>query len=395
MTHTLSALDSRIERGWRLGLDGMKDVLSRMDPVKYPVVLVGGTNGKGSVCRRLHDWFRHCGNRTGLTISPHLVDVRERIMVDGVLVSVDEFDELFTEISRLDGDRSTYFETLALMAIRHFQKKKVDIAVVEIGLGGRLDAFNALDPAVSVITSIGFEHEQYLGDTLEKIAMEKAQIARNGRTCILGCDLPALEQEVMRIGARIEIISPSVEETFVERNIETAVAAARAVQTLRGADFDEEECRRVCEASRWPCRFEVISASPEIVLDAAHNPPAAEALARALKKLPPRRKTVALVAFVSDKDIPGFFVRLDEVVDEWIVTEFEGGRAMKASDIAAPFNSSVEPNMENALRRAREAAGPHGRILLTGSLYFLGELLRRNVVDSPSYRTLNPSFRGI
>lgn len=381
---TIEKLDARIGRGWRLGLDGMRRVLARMEPVAYPVILVGGTNGKGSVCRMLHDWFRHRGMRTGLTTSPHLVDVRERIVIDGEKISVPEFDALFEEIIALDDDKSTYFETLALMAIRAFQKACVDIAIVEIGLGGRLDAFNALDPAVSVITSVGLEHTQYLGETLEKIALEKAQIARAGRFCVLGERLPVLIEEVGRIGAETIIVESASERDFRARNIAIAGASAATYHAFRGEDFDVATFRRFAAESRWPCRFELVPGSPEMILDAAHNPPAAEALALAFATLEPRRRTVGLAAFVSDKDVAGFFVRLDAQVDHWIVTQFESERALMAEEAPAPFNAIREPDMAKALKAAIAAAGAHGRVLVTGSIYFLGELLKRKLITSPS-----------
>lgn len=358
----------------------MGKALKEIQPIGFPVILVGGTNGKGSVCKHLHDFFRSEGMKTGLTTSPHLRDVRERIIIDGHMISEAEFDVLFQEADR----DATYFETLALMAIAHFKKQKVDVAVVEIGMGGRLDAFNALSPAVSVITTIGLEHQQHLGNSCEEIAIEKAQIARAGRPVILGSRLPL--EEVERIGARPLLVEPEVD--FQKHNIDVAIAAAGAFCGEIGKPFDEAACREVCAKTYWPARFEVIPGRPEIILDAAHNMPAAEALARRLKDHVKGRKLVALVAFLSDKDAPGFFISLDRVVDQWIVTEVKHSRARALLDVPAPYNSERIADSAEALEAAKRAAGPHGIVLVTGSIYLLGEILggplaQRTVFENP------------
>lgn len=326
--------------------------MAAIEPIPYDVILVGGTNGKGSVCKFLHDFLFSEGFRVGLTTSPHLLDVRERIVVEGEMISREDFDRVYSEI---DAPDATYFEMLALMAIRYFKERAVDVAVVEIGLGGRLDAFNVLDPKVSVVTNIGLEHTEYLGDTLEKIEAEKVAIARPGRPLIRGSSLPG--------------------RTFREENIETAVRAARAYFEFLERPFDEARCREICEASCWPGRFEVIPGAPEIILDAAHNQPAAEALAKTLRKHAGGRKIVGCAAFLADKDIAGFFVALDELVDHWVLTEVKDARAKKAADLPAPFNSECVADSREAFARAKEAAGPSGIVLVTGSIYLLGELI--------------------
>jgi dihydrofolate synthase / folylpolyglutamate synthase len=304
-------LEARIGRGWRLGLDGMRKALDRMGRPEFPVILVGGTNGKGSVAAMLHQALLDGGLKVGLTTSPHLRDVRERIIVNGEVVSEREFAALFEDVEAIDEWDSTYFETLALMAILHFRRKNVDVAVVEIGLGGRLDAFNALDPLVSVITSVGLDHEEHLGDTLEKIALEKAQIAREGKPCVLGSDLPALRTEVERIGGRVIMAPRPPDALYRDLNIEIAIEALRAFHAESGRVFDEEKCRASCGNTYWPGRFEILAGTPPVILDAAHNPAAADELAKAMRRYRGGRRVVAVVAFLKDKDAPGFFVQRD------------------------------------------------------------------------------------
>lgn len=370
-------LDARIGRGWRLGLDGMRKALDRMGRPEFPVILVGGTNGKGSVAAMIHQSLMERGLKAGLTTSPHLRDVRERIVVNGEMVSEREFETLYEDVEAVDEWDSTYFETLALMAILHFRRKNVDAAVVEIGLGGRLDAFNALEPVVSVITSVGLDHEEHLGDTLEKIAVEKAQIARPGRPCILGSELPALRAEVERLGGRVILAPRPKDALYRDLNLEIAIEALRAFHGETGRAFDEEKCRASCGNTYWPGRFEIMAGVPPVILDAAHNPAAADELARIMRRYCGGRRVVAVVAFLKDKDAPGFFVRLDDVVDEWFVTEVDSARARPAVEIPSPYNAIVVPDPVEALERARAAAGPEGVVLVTGSIYLLGELLSK------------------
>ncbi len=371
----IQELEARIERGWKLGLDGMRSCLARMEPVRYPVILVGGTNGKGSVCAALHRYFLDAGLRTGLTTSPHLCDVCERIVVNGEPVDGRTFAGLFEYVRILDEDRSTYFETLALMAIEHFRRERVDVAVVEIGMGGRLDAFNALDPVVSVVTSIGLEHTRWLGDTIEKIAVEKAAIARQGRAAVLGTDLPALHDAVVRIGARPRLVAPVEGSTWDRNNAALAEAAAEEFSRVAGRSFDRELFHDSARRAWWPGRFDHRPGRPGMLLDAAHNPHAARALAARLRPIAERRRITALAAFLSDKDVPGILNELSPVVSEWIFTEVAEPRALPAERIPGHESSMRSRSVEDALSAAKSAAGPDGILLVTGSIFLLGEVL--------------------
>jgi dihydrofolate synthase/folylpolyglutamate synthase len=413
MTHaeTLRRLDERIGRGWRLGLDGMRRTLTNLPAVTYPVVLVGGTNGKGSVAAHLHRFFSDEGLRVGLTTSPHLRNVRERIVVGEEMVGEEEFDRLFADVVEADDGTATYFETLALMAILSFERRRVDLAVVEIGMGGRLDAFNVLDPLVSVVTSVGLEHTPWLGDSVEKIAVEKAQIARPGRPIVLGTDLPALAAEVRRIGGRV-LVAPPADDDYRRANRDLARLAAEEIAAALGRPFDAERFDRATERTRWPGRFDVRpgappksaihgapgdvrhpvaagdtrsgsaggtalppAAAPEIIFDAAHNPPAARALAKVLAAHRRGRRVVAVVAFLADKDAAGLFAALASEVEAWIVTEIRAERARAAADVPRPAHATIEPDPARALEEARRQAGPDGIVLVTGSIYLLGELM--------------------
>lgn len=357
----------------------MRQIAAKLGPLDYPVILVGGTNGKGSVAAYLHAWFASRGLRTGLTTSPHLCDVRERIVVGGRLLGRPAFHRLYLEVESLDDVGLTYFETLALMALLHFKNEGVDLAVVEIGLGGRLDAFNILDPVVSVIASVGLEHTAQLGATIEEIAIEKAQIARPGRPVILGADLPALRREVARIGARPVLVDAGPDADFAERNARIALAAARAAGETLGRPVDEAAFLACASATRWPGRFDRISGRPEIILDAAHNPPAAQELARRLAPLAGRR-IVALAGFLADKDVAGIFAHLDTVVDRWVLTEVHNERATAPARLPSPRHGEVVVEHAAAMSRAKALAGPDGIVLVCGSIYLLGEIITEGLV---------------
>lgn len=390
-SNALKKLDGRIGRGWRLGLDGMRRTLAKLPPVEYPVILVGGTNGKGSVSASIFAILRAHGLVTGLTTSPHLCEVRERIVVDDRMISVQEFEDVYAEIDGLDDDDATYFEMIALMAIRYFQLRRVDAAVVEIGMGGRLDAFNALDPAVSVITSIGLEHTEYLGGTLEKIAAEKAQIARPRRPIVLGSVLPCLKQEVEGLGARCVLVPPHENELFHDHNRRVALAASGSFLGEGAVAIAEpwSPSRAAATVGEWPCRFEYLPGSPDVLLDAAHNPSGAVALAARLRKEFPGRRIVGLCAFLSDKDDAGFFRPFgDGLVTNWIVSEVAADRARRARDVACPENSVIEANLAAAFGVAKAHVGADGILLITGSIYLLGEILRSGLVESAIWKRL-------
>lgn len=382
----LPQLEARIDRGWKLRLDGMRRALDRLGWPAYPVILVGGTNGKGSVAAHLHRIFSDVGLRVGLTTSPHLVDVRERIRVGESCITANDFDRRFAEVAAVDDDDATYFETLALMAIRHFTAESVDMAVVEIGLGGRLDAFNALDPAVSIVVSIGLEHTQWLGDSLVSIAREKAAIGRPGRPMILGANLPELREAAMVTGAMIEMVTGPLGADYGEQDREIALAAARRAAVVPGiaerlrVPFTEQAARESMARTYWPGRFDVLRSGgcgrPEIILDAAHNPPAAAALEQRLRGDAAGRRVACVAAFLRDKDVAGIFAALGPVIDRWHITGVSHPRALPPGEAPIPGNATVHAQLAAAFMAAQFDAGADGVVLVCGSIYLLGEFLR-------------------
>jgi len=372
--NSLLRLEQRIERGWRLGLNGMRALLDKLGRPEFPVILVAGTNGKGSVCSALHNYFRERGFKTGLTTSPHLCDIKERIVINGAPISQPDFERIYEKIESLDDQQATYFETLSAMAIEYFKEEKVDVAIVEVGLGGRLDAFNVLDPVLSVITSVGLEHTQWLGDTLEKIAVEKAGIVRKGRPAILGTNLPALKNECNRIGAESHIVKYNF-DSFRNLNIEIAVKSAELFCRTQNLKFEEDFCREACSRANWPGRFQIIQSNPTVILDAAHNPHAAEALHKLLLQFS-EKKIVALAAFLNDKDHQNFIRILDDRVNQWVITEVSNKRGLNAEEVKAPSSAIKISNLFKAYEKALSLVDNESILLVTGSIYLLGEFLK-------------------
>ncbi|RMH58140.1 MAG: hypothetical protein D6679_05430 [Candidatus Hydrogenedentota bacterium] len=387
----LGDLDRRTGRGWRLSLEGVRKTLGRLGEPTYPVVLVAGTNGKGTVAFLLSEMLRRFGFRVGLATSPHLRDVRERVLIDGKMPDRGTFARAYRRFAEADEDRATYFEAVALTTHLLFQDGGIDAAVIEIGLGGRLDAFNAWDPAVSVVTNVSREHTKYLGKTLEEIAREKVAVSRLGRPLILGSDAKALREAAAETGARVFIACNDVSRGFEAKrtgeerprpgweNFATARRAAEEFCKALEIPIDEAVIRQVRDdycAGRliWPGRFQILEGRPTILIDAAHNPGAAHYLAARLRLSFPEKPVTALAGFLEDKDAAGFVQAFDSLVTRWIITRPPSPRGTLPRALPVS-NIFWEEDPFRALELARaEAVRTDSLLLVTGSLYLLGLL---------------------
>ncbi|MBI2974234.1 MAG: bifunctional folylpolyglutamate synthase/dihydrofolate synthase [Deltaproteobacteria bacterium] len=363
----ISYLDSLQSTKIELGLERMSAVCKLLgNPEnKFTSVVVAGTNGKGSTCAFLESILRHNGLKAGLLTSPHLLDVRERIQIDREMISEKEFGNLAENLhchcefasggrsnlpnseleiaSSLDklGARNdmqfTYFEFLTAMAFQYFAEAKVDIAVLEVGLGGRLDATNVVTPVISVITRIGIDHQKYLGDTIEKIAFEKCGIIKRG-VPVVTVDQDEKAMDVIRKasdenGAMLHVVSPHEVKWPLGLNgshqLENAALAVRAAEIVtpslslpprgggkgRGGGVIE----MALASTSWPGRLAVVSKNPLVILDGAHNPNGAEALAKYLMSLPGKR--IIMLGIMADKDIDGIVKPLADAADEIVITK--------------------------------------------------------------------------
>lgn len=407
--------------GVKLGLDNIRALLGALgDPQRaFPSVHVAGTNGKGSVCAMLESILRAHGRRAGLYTSPHLVDVRERIRIGGRLIPRSDFARLLGRIrstieflrseGRLDAP-PTYFEVLTTLAFLYFAEKKVDIAVLETGLGGRFDATNVVTPILSVITSIAKDHQEYLGRTLAAIAFEKAGIIKPGVPLVCGAAAGVagrvIRQRARELGAawlpvfgrgaaldeakspsgrrfRYELegemfeFSPGLRGTHQGVNGAVAIAAARALDRA-WRPLDKKAIVRGIERAEWEGRLEAVSKRPLVLLDGAHNEDGARALAAYMRD-DISGPLVLVFAMMRDKAIRRAAEILFPRPKKVILTSIPYPRASAPEEIlaAAPrFRRKIiiEPVLAAALARAKREAGPRGTVLVAGSLFLVGEV---------------------
>ena len=360
----------------------------------FPAIHVGGTNGKGSTCAFLAAELAGRGLRVGVYTSPHLVDARERIVVAGAPISEDAFTEwawrLRPAIERLD---ASFFEAITAIGFADFAARGVDVAIVEVGLGGRLDATNVVTPLVSVVTKIAREHTEYLGPDLEGIAREKAGIAKPGVPFVTGEPDPAIRAvlvaEAVRLGAwpvrtvatgRPAGVPLGLRGPHQSANAWVAVAALNELPASLGGEVGEA----IPPSFAWawvPGRCDVRG---PWIFDVAHNPDGIAVLVGALAELGPRRPLHAVVGVRTDKEWPGMLAALAPVVDRLVLTvppslpaaQRWTGAAVSAWSVARPSGPPVvvEFDFERALRDARTGAGT---VLVTGSFHTVGDALAR------------------
>ena len=390
----LYALGNEIKSA-KLGLERIIAVLEALGNPEgaYRVVHVAGTNGKGSTCAMIEAGLRAANIRTGLFTSPHLIEPTERIQIDGIPVSPADFERAFNVVhetaEKLELDcHPTYFETVTAMAFWLFREKKVDTAVIEVGLGGRLDSTNVVQPVLTVITPIDFDHEAYLGHTIEAIASEKAGILKPGIPAVFARQRPeaaavlearaaelhvpvtrAEEFEIrdLHIDARGSRFSGIVCPLAGEHQVDNAVTAAQSLRVL-GISTDG-----IAEA-RWPGRIEHVSPNPDIILDGAHNPAGARALARYLERFYGNRRIWLVYGAMRDKAIDEVAGVLFPLAAELVLTAPDTSRALRPEALAEfAGRGHMEPTVETAIDYARTHASDEDAIVITGSLFVVGE----------------------
>ncbi|HXG61290.1 MAG TPA: folylpolyglutamate synthase/dihydrofolate synthase family protein [Planctomycetota bacterium] len=367
----------------------------------FPSLHIAGTKGKGSVAHMAEAVLREAGFRTGLYTSPHLVDMRERIRRDGRPMTERDFVWAMNRMERpLRRLRPTYFETMTAAAFLLFARWKVDWAVIEVGLGGRLDATNVIRPAACAITPIDYDHMDKLGRTLGAIAREKAGILKPGVPAVSSPQRPAAWRELRRHGRlfvpRVRLLSrrPGRLEFEVEGlrgkvyrcalpawGVHQAGNAGTALALLEaaGVPFTRAQARRALARLRLPGRVEVVRRRPWIVVDTAHNPVAARALEAALRDLP-RRRTVLVFGASADKDYVAMLRTLLPGTDLAIFTRARSPRAADPRELARHARNIPAlraDSVERALEAARAIAGPRDAVVVTGSFYVAGEALER------------------
>ena len=389
-------------QGVKLGLDGIRALLALLDhPESHcPTILVGGTNGKGSVAAMLDAMLLAAGRRSGLYTSPHLVRPNERIRIGGVDIATPELHRVLEIVRGACEDglangrlaaHPSFFEVMTAAALWAFRESGVDAAVLEVGLGGRLDATNASEPLVSAIVTVHLDHVATLGDTLAAIAKEKSGIARAGRPLVSGvtqpeavavlrerCDaLQATFRDArsigLPVGARL-----SLDGEHQRHNASVAIATFGEFAKAAALSHDTHAIRQGLETARWPGRLQLVSGAPSILLDGAHNTAGAEALAAHLAQRG-GPKAVLVFAAMADKDVAGILAPLAPHVASVVATRprvlrAAGGPELAAAARALGLPARSETGTEQALETARALAGPSGLVLVAGSLYLVGEV---------------------
>ncbi len=379
-----------------------------VDQAHCPVITVGGTNGKGSVVAHSHALLRAAGLSTGVFTSPHLVRYNERICVNGAEVTdadlVSAFDRI--EAARA-GTTLTYFEFNALAALLLFADKRVDVAILEVGLGGRLDAVNLLDADVAVVVSIGLDHRDWLGDTLEAIGREKAGIFRAGRPAVLGTpEMPLSVHEVIESIGAIPVVAESAFTWAVHANgwnyrglkvsleglppsalggaiqYRNASTAFAAVESLGfGSHLTHNVASKALRSVKLAGRFHTVPGPVEWILDVAHNEPAARVFADHLAARPLSGRTIAVVGILGDKDSEAISRLLQPWVDHWIVCTVHEPRGLPAKDLARRMKlddaqTQLAESAEEAFAAAKALAVPGDRVIVCGGFNIVGSALR-------------------
>jgi dihydrofolate synthase/folylpolyglutamate synthase len=379
----------------RLGLERMEralDALGRPEQ-RLRALHVAGTNGKGSTCAMAAAALRCAGHEVGLYTSPHLARFNERIVVSGAEISDADLARGIEEVRRAcpwhddaaDPERLTYFEFATLLALRHFAGAGVSAAVLEVGLGGRWDATNVLTPVACAISRIGLDHVDLLGSTLDDIAREKAGILKRGVPAVTVASQPpealaALREEAATRGAPLDVVPPAYEGPIALRGPhqrENAALAAAALHRLdrAGLAVPAEAVRRGIATASWPGRMEELGG---VLLDGAHNPDGARALAAALRELPGGDACEIVLGVLADKDLPGILDALAPVARELHVVAPPSSRARAAADTAAAASArglAAHPHasIEDAIDCARREGARRDRpVCVAGSLYLVG-----------------------
>ncbi len=402
----LTAIESLHPQQIEMGLERVAQVYARMGmPMSSAIITVGGTNGKGSTCAMLEAMLMAAGYRVGLYTSPHLHRFNERARVNGELASDEALVRQFEAVEAARGETSlTYFEFTTLAILRLFAEAKLDIVILEVGLGGRLDAVNILDADVAIVTNVDIDHVDYLGNTREQIGFEKAGIFRRKRVAICGdFDPPAsLVEQALNVRADLRVIGRDFRgETFdghwhwsgrtqrrdsldwpalYGRNqIANASAALAALEALHERfPVTDDAVRTGLSRAKVAGRFQVLPGKPTVILDVAHNPHAAAVLSDNLVRMEGYLQTHAVFGAMRDKDIDAVIARLKAHVDHWYVTDLPLPRAASAAEIAEKLRLAGAESVSTiqtfsspmtALAQARSQAGENDRIAVFGSFW--------------------------
>ncbi len=417
---TYHFLNQLLQFGWRLGLESITSLLEAMgDPhLRFKSVQIAGTNGKGSTAAMLDSMYRMDGYKTGLYTSPHLVDVEERIKVNGENIAKSKLAHYLEQnregITRIG---CTYFEALTAVAFQYFADEQVDLAIIEVGLGGRFDATNVIVPLVSVITEIDLDHTEHLGRAIKQIAKEKAGIIKKKVPCVSGAhkksvnrvlhdkcvemDAPFYavkemsQSRITRIGeegSEFDLILPerslhALETGLAGRHqVRNAALAIFATEILRQQNFflEEEAFRAGLRSVNWPARLQKLQDSPKVVIDVAHNPAGMKELLRSLKEVFRFNRLIMVIGLLVDKDYKTISRMIALEADFVVITRPDSERALSAEKFGQEIAShtasyAICPSITEAFNKAVAQAQKDDLICVTGSHYVMGQFLKSHV----------------
>lgn len=398
----------------RYGLERLKQALELLGNPQHKVrfVHVAGTNGKGSCAAMLASVLKEAGYRTGLYISPHLRRYNERMQVDGVDISDDDLiraAQRVKEVCEQLGGTPIVFEVLTLMALWYFAERRCDFVVLEVGIGGKLDATNCIPaPAAALIAQLGFDHTETLGSTIEEIAAQKGGIAKPGSQLVMAEQEPAalrvVEQLCREQGCgftvadpeRLQVLSTSPEgqrlrdRTYGElllplagsHQVKNAANVLTVVEVLKGEGFaiPDRAVRQGIESTVWPARFERLSRSPDFILDGGHNPQCVQAAVQALQDYYPGKKVVFLTGMMKDKDSAAMLAKMAEVAKAFVCLHADSERAFGTQELAREIENTLSlaaypaASAQEGCALAQRLAGEQGVVCALGSLYLAGEI---------------------
>jgi len=412
--------------GWKLGLERMLRLLELLGNPQdqIPAIHIAGTNGKGSVAAALQSITSSSGYRTGLFTSPHLVDIRERMRIGPDLITKDELTDLINETKPfIEELECTFFEAVTAIAFLYFAQKSVDIAIYEVGLGGRLDATNVVTPEISIITNIDFDHTEHLGRTPEKIAEEKAGIIKKGVPCVIGPIHGPARKRIEEICSEknsklydserlcsISNCSLSIDGTdfelrldhFIQQRVHTpligehqaqnSATAVTAAWVLRqqGWHIMLDDVVLGLQEVSWPGRFEIKRKHPYLILDVAHNEPSIRQLCATLQTLFKNRSIIFIAGMLQDKNYQAAAKHIIRIADKLIVTQPRSARALPADKLimaatSRGFNDAMSANsVREAIKLGFEKENNEQVVCITGSHYLVGEameVLQNNFLD--------------
>ena len=408
-TEWLAYIEALHPKSIAMGLDRVKTVADKLQlNPKFPIITVAGTNGKGSVCAILSQIYMQAGFSVGCYTSPHLIRYNERVCINNQAISDDDLCKAFAAAEDARGDIAlTYFEMGTLAAMWHFCHQNLDICILEVGLGGRLDAVNIFEPTCAIVTTIDLDHMEYLGDTREKIGFEKAGVFRANKLAICGDENPpvSLLDYAKKIGANLQLINRDFTVKKIAQGwqysagdvalqlpnlglagdfqLNNAASAVHAVQHLNNIlPTTQANIYEALRAVKLTGRFQQIHSQPEILVDVAHNPHAARSLAHNLQAKPTFGRSFAVLAMLADKDMEGVIRELIGEMDAWYLADIHSPRGAKAKDLqkillkhAKKSSIQIFANVGAAIDAAYKNAAKNDRIIVFGSFYTVADAI--------------------